>query len=81
MMQTIDQVQEVYSIVEQIKMRFANPETVKVQDTPSFILMKFQDFAKRNVSLQLEKHDIMHFIYINGVRDMVSTDEVLSVLC
>lgn len=84
MYQTIEKAQstnELQSLVQQIELRFANPATFEMIETPSYILVNYQDFAGRKVKLQLEKEDCMHFVYINDMREMVSTNSLLGYLC
>lgn len=80
-MEKVSTTNELENLIEQIQLRFANPATFERIETSSYILVFYQDFAGRKVKLQLEKEDCMHFVYINDMRDMVSTNNLLGYLC
>lgn len=58
----------------------AVPGAWAIKEYPSMIMMDYTDRQKRKVEIQFEKTDCLHYVRIDGVRDLVHTDQLLSVL-
>lgn len=58
----------------------ATPGTWSIVERTSEIMMKYVDRFNRVIEIQFNKGDILHHVRIDGVRDLVHTNSLVSLL-